>query len=259
MEKQRQMMYEVLQIPMSHRARLVPTAVGEREFRQRSVKLVLLGDAGAGKTSLFRRIADNCFEFARKRTPTIDIHVFYAYLDPECAVVTQVKLFDIPGDDRLWDVVPLYTRDMNGAIFVFDSTDRRSFDNLGAWKRMLEKGTASCPRILVATKKDLYSNVDSETDEPIYEQFMQTLDFDKEAERLGAECGFRFVSSRTGDGVNDAILTLAAAADCFPDTPHNVDMTNRFESVDISTYARRTPAAAAAAKGGGGGGCCGAK
>lgn len=213
------MMNADVDIPIDHKARIVNPTVGAKQCGDRSIRLILLGNAGAGKTSLFRKFCKDVFTSQPSLTRAIDFEIIYAYLDTACAEVTQIKLFDIPGDERCWCVVPQYSRDVQGAIYVFDATDPKSFRDLEEWRKMLHAGTADCARILVGTKADMYSSLDA-LGNPKHTQWLNDKDLAAACKQLGADCGFKLVSSLTGKNVMEAVMTVAAAAAKHPDAPH---------------------------------------
>jgi len=239
-------------IPMSSRVRIVPPTDGQKRAGDRVVRLVVLGDPNAGKTRFLERVQNNTFKEGRRPTMAIDFMIFYAYLDADCSEVTKVMVMDVPGEDVRRGSVKLYTRNVTGAVLLFDSTNQRSFDSLGDWKRELDQGTASCARILVGSKKDLHDRlllaaaatatndtaVAAAADsiagrvQPVPINMNSDV-MQEKALTLGAGCGFKFVSALTGEGVLEALLTIAAAASEHPDAPHNCDpMTARRRAVD---------------------------
>jgi len=210
-------------IPFDARARIVTHARGQRECgSERLIKIVLLGDPTAGKTGIFNRVVNDTFAAERHETRSVGFGEFYAHLDFDARVITRVQLIDIPGNDRRYGSVPLYTREVHGAIFVFDCTNRQSFEVLELWKTMLDAGTSSCARILVGTKRDLLDvplTASSMTlpPAPMLPPRTDRADLsrpalERKAQRLDAQCGFRLVSSKTGDGVFGAFMEVAVAA-----------------------------------------------
>uniref|UniRef100_A0A8C2CQA3 Ras-related protein Rab-21 n=1 Tax=Cyprinus carpio TaxID=7962 RepID=A0A8C2CQA3_CYPCA len=98
-----------------------------------SFKVVLLGEGCVGKTSLVLRYCENKFN---------DKHI--------------TTLQDTAGQERFHALGPIYYRDSNGAILVYDVTDEDSFQKVKNWVKELRKmlGNEIC-LCIVGNKIDL--------------------------------------------------------------------------------------------------------
>ncbi|XP_022527246.1 ras-related protein Rab-21 isoform X2 [Astyanax mexicanus] len=98
-----------------------------------SFKVVLLGEGCVGKTSLVLRYCENKFN---------DKHI--------------TTLQDTAGQERFHALGPIYYRDSNGAILVYDITDEDSFQKVKNWVKELRKmlGNDIC-LCIVGNKIDL--------------------------------------------------------------------------------------------------------
>lgn len=54
-----------------------------------------------------------------------------------CAVFVLFSFKDTAGQERFHALGPIYYRDSNGAILVYDITDEDSFQKVGVWGRAL--------------------------------------------------------------------------------------------------------------------------
>lgn len=76
----------------------------------------------------------------------------------------QLNIWDTAGDERFRSIMPLYYRDAEIALLVFDLTDAESFKGIDYWLGELEskvetEGMLLCNQIvivgIVGNKKDL--------------------------------------------------------------------------------------------------------
>jgi len=108
-------------------------------------KLILLGASSVGKTSLLIRYTDNIFEAA---TPTVGIDVKYKYTTYDNKKI-KLDIWDTAGQERFANVTNSLTKDANGIIFVFDMTNKESFQKIKPWIKDIPKNT----EIIVAENK----------------------------------------------------------------------------------------------------------
>lgn len=122
------------------------------------VKVLVLGAANAGKTSLIERY---CYgDFTGVRRPTVGCDFKTKILDlEEKEVVLQV--WDTAGQERFQSTLGAsYYRNSDGCVLVYDCTSEKSVDQLSQWKsEALSHNPCSehFPVIVVANKVDLKS------------------------------------------------------------------------------------------------------
>jgi Ras-related protein Rab-5C len=83
------------------------------------VKLVLLGEAAVGKSSLVLRFVNN--EFQENKEPTIGA----AFLTQKCKVddnIIKFEIWDTAGQERFHSLAPMYYRNAQAAIVAYDVT-----------------------------------------------------------------------------------------------------------------------------------------
>ena len=119
---------------------------------------------------------------------------------------TSLTLIDTAGQERFMSMTPSKIREARGVFFVFDSTSKESYTLLERWARIVADANDTCCRMLVANKMDLYKKLMPE------EQWMNKLDWNKEAERLGCSDGFFCVSAAAGDNIDSMVVELVDAA-----------------------------------------------
>ena len=115
----------------------------ERSIREQSIKVVLLGDSGVGKSSLALRFVTNEFRpysestigasFMSKsiRVPVSPASKSNASVQPERDI--GLKIWDTAGQEKYRSLAPMYYRGAQVAILVYDITIPASFVALQEW------------------------------------------------------------------------------------------------------------------------------
>ncbi|KAK7398940.1 hypothetical protein VNO78_10114 [Psophocarpus tetragonolobus] len=116
-------------------------------------KLVLLGDMGAGKTSLVLRFVKG--QFSEYQESTIGAAFFTQVLSLNEATV-KFDIWDTAGQERYHSLAPMYYRGAAAAIVVYDITSMDSFVRAKKWVREVQRqANSSLTMLLVANKADL--------------------------------------------------------------------------------------------------------
>ncbi|KAF5280472.1 hypothetical protein FQR65_LT03281 [Abscondita terminalis] len=116
-------------------------------------KAVILGDQGVGKTSLVLRYVEH--KYNNPTSPTIGASYFSCSIPVE-DVILKLQIWDTAGQERFRSMAPLFYRNSNAALLVFDITNTISFYNIQDWVLEL-KGNIEEPIVIcvVGTKSDL--------------------------------------------------------------------------------------------------------
>ncbi|TKA68022.1 hypothetical protein B0A49_07870, partial [Cryomyces minteri] len=128
-----------------------------------SVKLVLLGEAAVGKSSLVLRFVNN--DFQENKEPTIGA----AFLTQKCSLPTRTikfEIWDTAGQERFASLAPMYYRNAQSALVVYDLTKPSSLTKAKHWVAELQRQAS--PGIVIAlvgNKLDLCSSDSSSGDE----------------------------------------------------------------------------------------------
>ncbi|CAB3402867.1 unnamed protein product [Caenorhabditis bovis] len=120
----------------------------------KTVKVVVVGESGAGKTALLSTFLENSFESDPMTTIGIDFKHKIVQLDDGQSI--RLQLWDTAGQERFRQLTPSYIRSSKVALLVFDLSDAQSVEHLIRWKRIIEKnkGTDTIT-IIVGNKSDL--------------------------------------------------------------------------------------------------------
>uniref|UniRef100_A0A8C1GLU6 Uncharacterized protein n=1 Tax=Cyprinus carpio TaxID=7962 RepID=A0A8C1GLU6_CYPCA len=95
-----------------------------------SFKVVLLGEGCVGKTSLVLRYCEN--KFNDKHITTLQASFLTKKLNITGKRV-NLAIWDTAGQERFHALGPIYYRDSNGAILVYDVTDEDSFQKVNVF------------------------------------------------------------------------------------------------------------------------------
>ncbi|CAL8470005.1 g9547 [Coccomyxa elongata] len=114
-------------------------------------KLVLLGDMGAGKSSLVLRFVKG--QFFDYQESTIGA-AFLTKTIPDKAV--KFEIWDTAGQERYHSLAPMYYRGAAAAVVVFDITNAESFAKAKNWVKELQRqGNPNMIMALAGNKADL--------------------------------------------------------------------------------------------------------
>lgn len=111
-------------------------------------KVVLVGSADSGKTSLVQRLVYNIFD---DQEATIGA----AFSTLEFHSGERIGIWDTAGQERYDALVPLYFRDAALVLLVVDITSRYSLDGAKKWVEYLRVNHPRMPSMVVGTKMDL--------------------------------------------------------------------------------------------------------
>mmetsp|Transcript_29753 Transcript_29753/g.81715 ORF Transcript_29753/g.81715 Transcript_29753/m.81715 type:complete len:209 (+) Transcript_29753:52-678(+) len=117
-------------------------------------KVLLIGDAGVGKSSLLLRFTDDSFEEHMASTIGVDFKVKTIVVGGKTAKLT---IWDTAGQERFRTLTSSYYRGCHGIILVFDVNERETFDHLQQWLEELDlyATTQHTAKLLVGNKIDL--------------------------------------------------------------------------------------------------------
>ncbi|CAH8256614.1 unnamed protein product [Arabidopsis lyrata] len=114
---------------------------------------VLLGDVGAGKSSLVLRFVKD--QFVEFQESTIGAAFFSQTLAVNDATV-KFEIWDTAGQERYHSLAPMYYRGAAAAIIVFDVTNQASFERAKKWVQELQaQDNPNMVMALAGNKSDL--------------------------------------------------------------------------------------------------------
>jgi small GTP-binding protein len=127
---------------------------------ERSIKVIIVGDVGVGKTSVCSRfIHDN---FSQQHVSTIG--AAFATLQVDLRPPVQMQLWDTAGEERFRAMTRFYFRDTAVALLVYDVGSAPSFAGVASWAEDLRAVSPNAKIVLVANKCDLVPGAGTGTD-----------------------------------------------------------------------------------------------
>lgn len=167
------------------------------------VKLVVLGPMQSGKTSWVTRITHD--KFNAVEPPTIGAK-FSAQGVAVDDVEYQFEIWDVSGEEWCRALCPMYLQHAHATIICYDPNDNGSVEEAKEWISFAKKqGDRNLIIAVVGTKFDMCSDVVSATSIPSPKKIFV------DEEGLESQFFFPDVSNKTGENVQDVILTIAEA------------------------------------------------
>ena len=175
------------------------------------LKVVVLGVASVGKTSIINRYCNDTFH--EDTLSTIGAGFFTHSMKVDQTDVT-LMLWDTAGEERFRSVAPSLLRGANGLVLVYDVTNVQSFTELEIYLEMFldavnVNAMSTMPVLLLGNKIDLGENVVSH----------QNVDDWKKKHRVTFSA---LVSAKTGENINEAFtefVTTLASPENFAEKP----------------------------------------
>lgn len=161
--------------------------------KRRIFKIVIIGEAAVGKTSLVKKFCEGSFLEGYKTTIGSDFYVKNFRTEDSNV---SLSLWDLAGEHRFKSVLPTFCRGANGAVVCFDLTRRKTYIRLTEWIEFLWEITGLIPSILVGNKADLDD--------------LRVVGSDEAAD-YAQQCSMSYYesSAKTGENVEDIFEALA--------------------------------------------------
>lgn len=120
------------------------------------IKIVIVGECNVGKSNLLLRFMHNTFTDHTRATVATEFHTMDVTYNEK---PVRVQLWDTAGQERYRSLIPSFFTRCDGAILVFDMTNRESFLRLEEWIYMLrEKASENTKLLIVGNKSDLVAH-----------------------------------------------------------------------------------------------------
>jgi small GTP-binding protein len=200
-------------------AQLPMSAASPSPPKKYSLKVILLGSAGVGKTSLVSCYFNNPFD--SQSFPTVAPASCSATVRLDDNVQVELQIWDTAGQERFQSISKIFYRDSHVALICFDST---AIETIDTWVVKLREEVSDCILFLVATKVDLLNEE-------------EISDFIRSAGEKQGEHGAHMVvltSSVTSMGVKEVFTEVAKCVD-------QIYATNQ-PSVDLNAKEEEIPA-----------------
>ena len=126
-------------------------------------KIIFVGDACTGKTSIINRIIDNPFN------DTYEVSIGIDFMSKNIRFRGQnikIQIWDSAGQEKYKGLIPSYIRNSSIVFIVYDVSNRSSFDNIKNWIQFV-KDIEKTTMILCGNKIDLDRDVNTNEGEEI--------------------------------------------------------------------------------------------
>ncbi len=157
------------------------------------LKICLLGEAGVGKTSLVYRFIEKKFRDNYKSTLGVNLLKYDTTVEGYGG--TSAQIWDLGGQESFKSLRKLYLEGANGALVIFDVTQKKTFTKLNEWIQSFKEARGEQPLLLVGNKTDLANQIG--VNEDVAKKFAKKN-----------HMNVLFTSAKTGDNVEEAFNTL---------------------------------------------------
>jgi Ras-related protein Rab-1A len=157
-------------------------------------KILVVGDAGVGKSSLMLRFVEDTFS-TQPVTIGVDHKDKQVQID---GVDVKLLIHDTAGQERFRTITSSFYRGAHGIIVVFDVADQVTFTNVPRWLKEIEKyANENVNKLLVGNKIDSSSRAVSTS---TAKEFANTYSLQ-----------YFEASAQSGDGVDELFMSIATA------------------------------------------------
>ena len=94
-------------------------------------KIIVLGDIAVGKTSVIGRYITN--SFSEEYKSSISCEYKEKKIDLDGDTIANLQIWDTCGEEKFMAVTKQYYNDANGAIVMYDLTERKTFTTMEKW------------------------------------------------------------------------------------------------------------------------------
>ena len=121
-------------------------------LNQIGFKILIIGDSRVGKTSLLLKYVDNIFP--EEHIGTIGVEYKDKYVKRGNFNI-RLSIWDTAGQERFRSITKNIYRNANGVLFVYDITNKKSFENIRNWIKDTQRIDKDIKGIILGNKIDL--------------------------------------------------------------------------------------------------------
>ena len=119
-------------------------------------KLIVVGDQNTGKSCILNRFANNTFQENYQATIGLDFQTKNVTIHNQDIRLT---LYDTAGQEKFRSLIPMYIREAQIILLVYDITNKESFDSIPKWfSDILNVKNDEAVFVLIGNKIDLTNN-----------------------------------------------------------------------------------------------------
>ena len=165
------------------------------DVKRTAISISIFGETAVGKTCICSTFLG--LEFKEEHLTTVGIEKMTKSIKIESGQELKLKLWDTAGQERFKSVSIKNLRYSQGAVVVFDLTDKSSFEKVTEWLKEIREYSTKMPIGLFGNKCDLV-NERKVTQEEI-DEFCQKENIDyfetSAKEKIGISEGFEKIAA----------------------------------------------------------------
>lgn len=174
------------------------------------IKTLMIGDTGVGKSSIMNQFVEETYSDSYLSTIGVDYKT--TFIDTMDKSV-KFLIWDTAGQERFNTITKIYYRDAHVILFVFDITNKNTFENIPMWIKQAQKfAPEMCMKILIGNKSDYDSNTKKNFTK-IYsqEQKKREVGFDEALEfsKSNGFIDYFETSAKTNNGIKECFLKIS--------------------------------------------------
>lgn len=159
-------------------------------------KVIMLGEASTGKTSLSDRYITGVFNPDIHLTVGVDFYIKTVIVN---GLNIKLQIWDLGGEVRFRFLLPTYCLGSSGAIFIYDITRPQTLDHIADWISIVREKNGDIPIYLVGNKVDLDS------------QRRISIQFGQKTQKMHKMFEFIEVSAKSGIKVEELFSDITSA------------------------------------------------
>ena len=160
-------------------------------------KIIFVGDAGVGKTTIISLIMDNPFNEVYE--PSIGVDFMSKSIKYRGQNI-KLQMWDTAGQEKYKGLIPSYVRNSSIVFVVYDVSSKSSFDNIPKWITFI-RSIENTTLVLCGNKIDIENREVTK----------------EEGEALAQKEGLTFfeTSAKTGDGIKNMFYNAVSDLPVF--------------------------------------------
>ena len=157
-----------------------------------TLKILLLGDTAVGKTSILLKYTDGYFPEVYISTIGVEYKSKKVNINGN---IINLQIWDTAGQERYKSITTNFLKGADGVLFVYDITQKASFDSLKKWIRDSEEATEAFQKIIIGNK------IDKGKERKVTKDHLKKFCNDRKLK------GFE-TSAKTGENINESFAEL---------------------------------------------------
>ncbi len=170
-------------------------------------KMVIVGNAGVGKTSTVHKWSTGAFKEQYQVTVGVQHFTKSVEMDIETGKATaKLILWDMGGQDTFKMIRPIFYKSAKAVVLVFDMSNRQSFEALKTWIDEADSSIGKrVPMVVCGNKCDLPHAVSEE-----------------EARAFASDLGAPFIMTSAKDGTNISDIFKVTAEQVYNESSNEL-------------------------------------